>query len=177
MPQFVPHLHGGRRPPGTDMGHPADASRDRGPDLSVHGGRRRGQPNPMGSHAARLDRHLLQPSHGNTARLRLRRLKSQLTCKYGCRVVKSSSRQNSLGHLVEKTEPPKLLNICDYVVYDKKIYFLRIALRECRLVKNQKLDTKSLCPALSGRLVNLHASVKGGAQTALEKNVRMLSHT
>ena len=52
---------GRRRPPGVDMGHPADAARHRGPHLGVHGGRGRDQPDPVGRHATRLDRHLLQP--------------------------------------------------------------------------------------------------------------------
>lgn len=65
----MPHLHGGRRPPGAHLGHPADAARHRGPHPRLHGGRGRGQPDPVGRHAARLDRDMLQQAHGDTARL------------------------------------------------------------------------------------------------------------
>lgn len=81
----------------------------------------------------------------------------------------------SLGHLVKKTGHPKLLNFCVYVAYDKIFSFSIID--DCRLVKiqNPLTHSKSLFPALSGYLANLPESVKGGAQTALEKNVRILS--
>ncbi len=49
-----------RRSSGVDLGHPADAAPDRGPHPGVHRGRGRDQPDPVGRHPARLDRHLLQ---------------------------------------------------------------------------------------------------------------------
>lgn len=54
---------------GSNLGHPADAARDRGPDPGVHRGGGRGEPDPVGRHAARLDRHLLQPPHRDSASL------------------------------------------------------------------------------------------------------------
>lgn len=58
-----------RRPPGSDLGHPADAPCHRGPHPGVHRWRR-DQQRTVGLHAARLDRHLLQQLPGDPARLR-----------------------------------------------------------------------------------------------------------
>lgn len=59
---------GSRRPPGTDLGHPADAASHRGPHPGIHG-RGRDQQCAVGLHAARLDRHLLQQLSGDPTRL------------------------------------------------------------------------------------------------------------
>lgn len=53
-----------RRPPGSDLGHPADAPGHRGPHPGLHG-RRGDQQRAVGLHAARLDRHLLQQLPGD----------------------------------------------------------------------------------------------------------------
>lgn len=59
------------RPSGVDLGHPADASCNRRPYPCVHGGRGRDQSDPVGRNAARLDRHLLQQSFGDSSGLNL----------------------------------------------------------------------------------------------------------
>lgn len=56
-----------RRPSSFDMGHSANAARHRRSDSRVHGSGRGDQPDPVGSHSAGLDRHLLQPFLGNPA--------------------------------------------------------------------------------------------------------------
>ncbi|CAG07228.1 unnamed protein product [Tetraodon nigroviridis] len=61
---LVSHLHSSRRPPGSDLGHPADAPGHRGPHPGLHG-RRGDQQRAVGLHAARLDRHLLQQLPGD----------------------------------------------------------------------------------------------------------------
>lgn len=54
------------RPSGVDLGHPADASRNRRPYPRVHSGRGRDQSNPVGRDATGLDRDLLQQSLGDS---------------------------------------------------------------------------------------------------------------
>ena len=46
-------------PLGADLGHPADAACHRRPHPRLHGRRGRDQPDPVGGHAARLDRSVL----------------------------------------------------------------------------------------------------------------------
>lgn len=61
--RLVSPRHSGR-PPGPDLGHPADAPGHRGPHPGLHG-RRGDQQRAVGLHAAGLDRHLLQQLPGD----------------------------------------------------------------------------------------------------------------
>lgn len=57
------------RPPGSDLGHPTDATGHRGSHPGLHR-RRRDQQRAVGLHAAGLDRHLLQQLPGDPACLK-----------------------------------------------------------------------------------------------------------